>query len=301
MLMLSLNPPVWALGGGGARAISHIGVLRQYLQNNLTLPGLAGASFGGIVAALVAFSDNIPATLDSCVNFFASHPRLGGQKRPPRNPLDPGIGLLARLRKYAATTVFAQLLATRHSFLSQHPLYAVIDELLPDTDIAAAKIPLAIVALDLVSCQVKVFRQGRLRQLLKAGVSIGVLYHPFEYADMLLVDAAPVCAVPVYAARELTQTGQEVWAVDLRASVTDTFSPQDGFDIWRRIETAQSQALTSLEVSSADKIFRPAVQNYFWGDFSKSPQIAALGQQAYQTEFSENLQHISKMRAQTAE
>src|SRR5512143_3205463 len=43
-----------ALGGGGARGNSHVGVLRRLEREGYRIRAVAGTSFGGIVAALYA-------------------------------------------------------------------------------------------------------------------------------------------------------------------------------------------------------------------------------------------------------
>ena len=41
-----------ALGAGGAKGVSHIGVLRQLEKNGYRIRAIAGTSFGGVVGAV---------------------------------------------------------------------------------------------------------------------------------------------------------------------------------------------------------------------------------------------------------
>jgi NTE family protein len=43
-----------AMGGGGARGIAHVGVIRRLEKNGIKISGVTGTSFGGIVAAFYA-------------------------------------------------------------------------------------------------------------------------------------------------------------------------------------------------------------------------------------------------------
>ena len=55
-----------ALGGGGARALAHIGVLKVLEQNNIVFDCIAGTSMGSIIGALHAVgqdADTIERTL----------------------------------------------------------------------------------------------------------------------------------------------------------------------------------------------------------------------------------------------
>ena len=42
------------LGGGGARGLAHIGVLKVLAENNLSVSYLSGCSMGGLIASLFA-------------------------------------------------------------------------------------------------------------------------------------------------------------------------------------------------------------------------------------------------------
>jgi NTE family protein len=53
-----------ALGGGGVRGLAHIGVLKVFEQNGLVPDCLAGASMGGLIAALYA-AGLAPAQLEA--------------------------------------------------------------------------------------------------------------------------------------------------------------------------------------------------------------------------------------------
>ncbi len=56
MIMLTKRRPKigLALGGGGARGLAHIGVLRVFEREQIPVDFLAGTSMGGVLAALFA-------------------------------------------------------------------------------------------------------------------------------------------------------------------------------------------------------------------------------------------------------
>ena len=45
---------VWALGGGGARGLAHLGVLKVLEEEKIPISGLVGTSMGAVVAAIYA-------------------------------------------------------------------------------------------------------------------------------------------------------------------------------------------------------------------------------------------------------
>ena len=48
-----------ALGGGGARGIAHIGVLRAFEDNDIKISHISGTSIGALVASYYAFGKSI--------------------------------------------------------------------------------------------------------------------------------------------------------------------------------------------------------------------------------------------------
>src|SRR5512132_1549372 len=69
-----------ALGGGGARGNSHVGVLRRLEKEGYRIRAVAGTSFGGIVAAIYAagFSPDQIEELFSRVDYGTLYGRVPG-------------------------------------------------------------------------------------------------------------------------------------------------------------------------------------------------------------------------------
>jgi len=47
-----------ALGGGGARGVAHIGVLKAFEENGVQLSCISGTSIGALIASYYAFGKN---------------------------------------------------------------------------------------------------------------------------------------------------------------------------------------------------------------------------------------------------
>lgn len=61
-----------ALGGGGARGIAHIGVLRVLEAEGIPIHTIAGTSFGSIVGAMYAQNPSIESLYQRVIEFLKS-------------------------------------------------------------------------------------------------------------------------------------------------------------------------------------------------------------------------------------
>ena len=161
---------VVALGGGGSRGFAHVGVLRRLEQEGYHIRAAAGASAGGIIAALYAAGYS-PDEME------ASFTELDQSKLFGRTSKD-GPGLLGLS---GAEKVLENYFGTRR-----------FEDL---------KLPCAVVAVDLQTGREVVLSQGRVVDAIMATIAVPGIFTPKEYQGMQLVDGAVLNPVPVSVAR----------------------------------------------------------------------------------------------------
>jgi NTE family protein len=117
-----------ALGGGGAKGVAHIGVLKALEDADTKIDYLAGTSVGAMVASMYAFNLSIET-----------------------------ISNIARDLSLAQITTFK---LNKTGFFSADPLKEILIEHLGDANIEDAAIPLSIIATDLNTGEEVIFTQG---------------------------------------------------------------------------------------------------------------------------------------------
>ncbi len=268
-----------ALGGGGSRALTHLGVLCALAEAGLKVEAVAGSSLGAVIGAMYAFQPDAFAIRESALAYFQNSHLFGRHPRPARsNGLEDAAGCWRRLRKYLWTAAIANIIAVRRSLLRRNPAFQAIADLVPDRDISEAQIPFACNALDLTRGALITFTAGPVRQALMAGTAVGVVFPPWECNGTIYVDAAPVSSVPVRACRDLG--ARLVIAVDVRTPAPATMTIDNGYDVISRIESVESRCLNDAEIASAEIVLRPALAGVFWGDFTRCAEVVAAGEQA---------------------
>ena len=159
-----------ALGGGGARGLAHIGVLKVFEREQIPVHFIAGTSMGGIIGSTYAAGV----------------------------PLDAITGVALQIRKRMEQLRLLDFKLTGRGLLKGTRLYRQLGSLLgEELTFAELKIPLALMAVDILTGREVVLREGKVVDAIRATMSVPGVFEPVPRGDMLLVDGGILNNVPV--------------------------------------------------------------------------------------------------------
>lgn len=256
-----------ALGGGGARGLAHIGVVKALQKTGIPIDFLGGSSMGAIIAALFARSGSVAEATE----FMRSVVR--------ENPF---------------TSYTLPLL----SLLNDHKLRGLLRYGYGQTRLEDAWINFFAVSTSLTTAQEVVHRRGLFRKVIRASVAIPGLFTPAVDDRHLLVDGgvlnnlpgdimASICGGRVILAdvgsRENLTTDRSrpptPWSVLL-----DRFRPPERrstfpgmLEILSRITTIGSAAKVNALTLAADLYLKPALGGHGPFDFEALDELVELG------------------------
>lgn len=261
-----------ALGGGGAKGNSHIGVIRCLQREGFDIQAVAGTSFGGIVAVFHALG----YTPDEIEEMFASL----DQKSLYGHGEDEGPSLLG----LAGTTKWLKSVIGARTF-------------------ADLKIPCILTAADLRSGREVLLSEGSLVDAILATIAIPGLFPPKRMDNLELVDGGTLDPVPAAAARSLAP-GLPVVAVVLTSPMGSPARPWNipipgyvpqvilqrisrlsytqALDIFLRSLDMGSRAVAEyrLAIDKPEIIIRPPVNHIDVLEQVDVREVARLGEQA---------------------
>lgn len=221
---------VLALGGGGARGVAHVGVLKVLEEAGIRVRAIAGTSIGAWVGGLYAAG------------------RVEGWVEIVRDMNWQGI-----LRFLDPTLPRTALFAGRK-------LRALMEELLGGRRrIEDLDIPFRAVATDLLNRQEVWIDRGDLVTAVAASTAIPGVFQPVRLSDTWLVDGGLLAPVPVRAARDLG--GGPVVAVDLNAGSL----PGPGAEMVRRMHAPPVPDVAEEEVPEGIRARLAQRAASFWG------------------------------------
>lgn len=270
-----------ALGGGAARGLAHIGVLRACEEAGLSIDAISGTSMGAIIGGMYAADPQSAALQEKFEAYLKSDlfqkARLDFVNE--REKVD-GEGLFYRFSQLAKRQIFFTLAMRRSAFVSQETADKSFASLLPDIPMEQTRLPFVVSALDLHSGKEVVLRSGPLRTAVAATSAIPGVLPPVSRDGYLLVDGGWINAVPVAPAKSLGV--DVVIAVDVCSEIGGSESTSSGVEIVFRADAATRNALTVLQLKQADLVIRPDVGNNHWADFSRAEKMIDAGYRAAQ-------------------
>jgi NTE family protein len=161
------------LSGGGARGISHIGVLKALVEVGISPTVISGTSSGAFIGALLAYGYTPDEILDIFLKTrFSSYLRL-----------DFSLAGLVKIER-------AEKILTKY---------------IPENVFESLKIPLVVTATDIEAAEEVHFRAGELALPVLASCCLPGIFKPVEFGKKKLVDGAIFSNLPVAAIKDETE------------------------------------------------------------------------------------------------
>jgi NTE family protein len=234
-----------ALGGGFARGISHVGVLRALERNGIEVACIAGVSSGSIVAAAYASG----ATVDEIEQVSRS----------------------MRFKDVARWTL------SRFGLAETDRMVLLLKRALKTDRFETMRLPLAVVASDLVSGKPAVFRDsGDVTVAIRASCAYPGLFLPVRHEGRYLVDGLISMEVPAAPLRSMGATHV----------ISVAFPPAKTTDP-RSVACVVSRCFDILAVRTQHEwrrqsslVLEPEVADVPWDSFASGGRLIEAGERA---------------------
>ena len=234
------------LGGGSARGLAHIGVLKALHKAKIPIDFIVGTSIGALIGA--TYSLGIP---------------------------------LARSEKRAIALNWWNLtdfVISKIGFLEGRNLENIIIDTIENKSFEDLKIPLSIVTTNIESGEKVILGSGNLAKAIRASCSLPGIFIPIRINQKLLVDGGLIDSVPVRVAQEMGADfiiASDVGFCVRKEKITNTFQM-----IFQSIQIAGSE-LNKLQAKHANITIMPNLS----GDidqmaFDKGSYIIKKGKEA---------------------
>jgi len=266
-----------ALGGGGVRGFSHVGVLKVLEQEDIRIDLIAGTSAGAIVGAAYASGLN-PREIQRRIETYLNSPAFNASTLK-------SLGMIASPVKKTQWEKVSHFLKNRYyqmraffhpAILPAADLESLVDYFVADVSVEETRIPFVAVATDLLTGEKVLFRDGSLRKAVAASCAVPGAMEPVRYGDWLLTDGGVTSLVPVQAAR---QAGADVViAVVVDRDMHSVGELETAQEIFYRAGEITADKLEHAELKEADVVIRPRVGDLHWMDFSRAGDLVREGE-----------------------
>src|SRR5215469_9200380 len=235
-----------ALGGGFARAIAHIGILRVFERENIPLHCVTGVSAGAVVGA--AFASG--ATADE-------------------------IGRIACAMRFGDV---ARWSVCRLGLVCSERMTNFLARLLKHMRFEDMKLLLGVIATDIQKGEPVIFRgTGDVAPAIRASCSYPGLFRPVEFEGRLLVDGAMSVEVPALLARKMG--ANRVISVSIPAPHDDS-RPHNMFEVVNRCFQIMMERNEESWRRHSDAVIVPQVGGIAWDGFASAARMIEEGERA---------------------
>jgi NTE family protein len=235
-----------ALGGGFARGLAHIGVLKVLEEEGIPVNFIAGTSVGAVIGA--AYCSGISA-----------------------QELVEVAGLV-RFKHFARWTI------SRYGIASNDRMTGFLNKILKVKTFEELKIPLAVAATDFVTGDGVVFRSGSLIDAVRASCAYPGMFLPVNVNGRLLIDGMLAHPVPTLPLREMG--ADRVLAVYLSAHWVNLKGPRHVFDVVGQCFSIAQQRMCGIWESAADAVLTPDVRGFSYDGFERASELVLSGEVA---------------------
>lgn len=267
-----------ALGGGAARGLAHVGVLRALAREGIQVDIVTGASMGAIIGGAFAATGDIALVETGVREVLCSEQFRRNRLNFLRETRESRGGLLYSVTNLVRRGIIYGASTMRQSFLSAEEFAHSMAAILPDRPIEELPIPFAAIALDLKAGEEVILRSGNLRHAAAASSAIPGILPPVRHDGRVMVDGGWVDKVPILPAFHLG--ADVVIAVDISAELEDTRDYTRGIDVYIRANAIKDAFLVALHRQLADVVVEPAVRKIHWADFGAFEHCIQAGDDA---------------------
>ena len=235
-----------ALGGGFARGIAHIGVLKVLEEEGIPVRVVTGTSVGALIGA------------SYCSGLSAAE--------------------LVEVAHNVRFTTFARWTLSRYGFASNDRMVSFLTRTLKAKTFEELRIPLGVSATDFNTGEGVVFHSGGIVDPVRASCAYPGMFLPVEIRGRFLVDGMLSHPVPTRPLREMG--ADRVLAIHLRGTWAKGGAPRHLFDVIGQSFAIAQDAMSSLWRDAADVVVEPDVAGFAYDDFKRADELIRVGEVA---------------------
>jgi NTE family protein len=235
-----------ALGGGFARGMAHIGVLKVLEEEGIPIRLIAGTSVGALIGASYCSGVSVQE--------------------------------LEALSRSVRFTTFARWTVSRYGFASNDRMVAFLARTLKVKTFEELRIPLGVTATNFNTGEAVVFHSGSIIDPVRASCAYPGMFLPVNIRGQWLVDGMLSHPVPSRPVREMG--AERVLAVHLKGQWSKDGAPRHLFDVIGQSFAIAQDQMSHLWRGAADVVVEPEVSGFAYDDFKRAGELIRAGEVA---------------------
>ena len=242
---------ILALGGGGGRGLSHLGVLQALDENNIKPAAIVGTSIGSLFGAMYALCRDAEIVIKRVKEVLTSESFEHLKLPYLRDAETEDHTWLGKLTASARQSVLYTRAATGAALTDTRAIFDIVNHLCERNGFNELHIPMYITAVHFPSGEIEIFSGGDMTKCLVASMAVPGVFEPVDIAGQLFVDGGLACELPAKEASMIAKPGQIVVAVDVGSRPDPASRPGTviGMLDWASITSTGSTLVVTSDIS----------------------------------------------------
>jgi NTE family protein len=256
-----------ALSGGSARGLAHIGVLDVLEKNNIKIDAIAGTSMGAVIGAL--YSSGV--SLGQMFEFIDS-------------------------MTWKRFSIFSNFNTPGLPVINSKKVSVLLDKFLEDKTFDDCDKKFCCVAVDVLSKQKVVLKDGMLKRAVEASIAIPGIFEPVRTGNMVLIDGGVIEPLPTDAIRLMDVDFVIASSLD-NIVVKDCGTNPKIFELLENSLVLMEREISKNYIKKADVLITPKTGDYTLFDFLKAKDIIERGRIAAQEKIGEIIEKLANLNS----
>ncbi|MGL1901531.1 MAG: patatin-like phospholipase family protein [Fibrobacterales bacterium] len=264
-----------ALGGGGARAFAHLGILRMLKKSNIEVDIIAGSSMGSLIPIAYMQHSTFDKTNTTFKQFVLRFAQEFKKMQYAEAQEHTAMPLHKRMVKRVDQAFKFFHLVTKPNVEDATIIKNIVDQYIHPGNLETLPQKMYVCTVDAVTGQQVLINKGNIQESIIAATSIAGYFPPIPLGDRLLTDSQQVYPVPIQAF--YVDPVDIIISVDVTSVPTQHYVPNTGLDmLFRQGELIYHHIHSELHYCS-DIVIQPDLQGIHWTDFHQLDSIMRAG------------------------
>lgn len=266
-----------ALGGGGARALAHIGVIRKLEELRIKIDFIAGTSMGAVVGALYSLTKDIDYVEKAIKELLKRYEKeiLSLKNYAARSSVEEKKLFLEKSISFVKDLYLWNLRIVKPYLVEPKPFFRVFKGLFKQHKFKDCHIPFLCIAVDLLKGEVVVLKEGSLFKAIAASCALPGIFPPFKTKDSILADGGVLMPLPAKVLKTYVD-------FIIGVAVDEDFVPPQNLknilDILFTVDRVRYKKIIEDSRRFAHILLLPKVSHYIWCEFDNIDGIIAEGE-----------------------
>ncbi|MDH5717759.1 MAG: patatin-like phospholipase family protein [Spirochaetia bacterium] len=268
---ISLN-----LGGGAARGLAHIGVIRALNEEKIPYDIVIGISMGAIIGSIYCANPDVNFLEEKSIELIKSEKFKESVIGSWHNDYQKSANNIIKVinKFYKQTGIISKILLST-GILDYDEIDNLLSDYIPDINIEETDFPFVCVAVDLNKGQSDLFQEGSIRDAVYASSSMPLVFAPrvignAEYIDggvldKLGIDASERLGIPYTIVSDVSNEKIEKKII------------RNGLDVMFYMEEIASRYRRKKQLERATVVLNPIHKDIHWSDYSSYREMIDSG------------------------